>query len=122
MLRPLLRDDQWDRIKGLLAGKRGDPGATAGDNRLFVEAVLWIGRTGAPWRDLPKAFGKWYSMYTRFCRLTKKGVWKQLAESLCGEADLEEFIPDSTVVRVHQHGAGARKKTVPRLSGAPAGG
>ena len=48
MLRPLLRDDQWDRIKGLLPGKRGDPGATAGDNRLFVEAVLWIGRTGAP--------------------------------------------------------------------------
>ena len=46
MLRPLLRDDQWDRIKGLLPGKRGDPGATAGDNRLFVEAVLWIGRTG----------------------------------------------------------------------------
>ena len=48
MLRPLLRDDQWDRIKGLLPGKRGDPGATAGDNRLFMEAVLWIGRTGAP--------------------------------------------------------------------------
>ena len=83
---------------------------------------MWIGRTGAPWRDLPKAFGKWYSVYTRFYRLTKKGVWKQIAESLCGEADLEEFIPDSTVVRVHQHGAGARKKTVPRLSGAPAGG
>ena len=102
MLRPLLRDDQWDRIKGLLAGKRGDPGARAGDNRLFVEAVLWIGRTGAPWRDLPKAFGKWYSVYTRFYRLTKKGVWKQIAESLCGEADLEEFIPDSTVVRVHR--------------------
>ena len=122
MLRPLLRDDQWDRIKGLLPGKRGDPGATAGDNRLFVEAVLWIGRTGAPWRDLPKAFGKWYSVYTRFYRLTKKGVWKQIAESLCGEADLEEFIPDSTVVRFPPARCGCAKKNGPQAVGRSRGG
>ena len=97
-----LREDQWNKIRDLLPGREGAVGVTARDNRLFVEAVLRIGRTGAPWRDLPKAFGKWYSVYTRFYRLTKKGVWKQIVESLCGEADLEEFIPDSTVVRVHR--------------------
>jgi hypothetical protein len=65
---------------------------------------------GTPWHDLPRDFGKWYTVYMRFHRLTKKGVWKQIVERLCGEADLEKFIPDSTVVRVHQHGARARKK------------
>ncbi len=109
-MRLLLRDDQWEPIKDLLPSRQGDPGVTARDNRLFVEAVLWIEHMGAPWHDLPRDFGKWYTVYMRFHRLTKKGVWKQIVERLCGEADLEEFIPDSTVVRVHQHGARARKK------------
>jgi transposase len=109
-LRLLLRNDQWEPIKDLLPSRQGDPGVTARDNRLFVEAVLWIEHTGAPWRDLPREFGKWHTVYMRFHRLTKKGVWKQIVERLCGEADLEKFIPDSTVVRVHQHGARARKK------------
>ena len=95
-MRLLLRNDQWEPIKDLLPSRQGDPGVTARDNRLFVEAVLWIEHTGAPWRDLPREFGKWHTVYMRFHRLTKKGVWKQIVERLCGEADLEKFIPDST--------------------------
>ena len=63
--------------------------------------MLWVERTVAPRCDLPQDFGKWYSVYTRFYRLTKKGGWKQILEVLTGDADMEEFIPDSTVVRVH---------------------
>ena len=75
MARSILRDDQWERIKGLLPGKATDCGVTAKDNRLFVEAVLWIGRTGAPWRDLPAELGNWHTTYTRFSRWSKAGVW-----------------------------------------------
>src|SRR5436309_2275145 len=62
----ILRDDQWERVKHLLSGKETDRGVTAKDNRLFLEAVLWIARTGAPWRDLPRYFGNWNSVYVRF--------------------------------------------------------
>ena len=68
MPRKLLREDQWDRIKDLLPGKVTDPGVTGKDNRLFVEAVLWINRTGSPWRDLDPALGNWHTTYTRFSR------------------------------------------------------
>ena len=74
MARSILRDDQWERIKDLLPGKATDCGVTAKDNRLFVEAVLWIGRTGAPWRDLPAELGNWHTTYTRFSRWSKSGV------------------------------------------------
>ena len=82
MNRKLLRNDQWERIKDLLPGKKGDPGKTGGDNRLFIEAVLWIARTGSPWRDLLPAFGNWHSVYTRYSRWGKKGVWKRLLEQV----------------------------------------
>ena len=74
MARSILRDDQWERIKDLLPGKATDCGVTAKDNRLFVEAVLWIGRTGAPWRDLPAELGNWHTTTTRFSRWSKAGV------------------------------------------------
>lgn len=65
MIRTLLSDEVWARIESVLPGKEGDPGRTATDNRWFVEAVLWIGRTGCPWRDLPKTFGRWHTVYMR---------------------------------------------------------
>ena len=68
MDRMVLRDDQWARMAPLLPGKVGDPGRSAADNRLFLEAVLWIVRVGAPWRDLPEDFGHWNSVFQRFCR------------------------------------------------------
>ena len=91
-----------------LPGKAGDPGVTARDNRLFVEAVLWIARTGAPWRDLPEEFGNWYTVYTRFWRWAKKGVWERIFKHLSENPDFEYVLIDATLVRVHQHGTGAK--------------
>ena len=110
MNRKLLRNDQWERIKDLLPGKKGDPGKTGGDNRLFIEAVLWIARTGSPWRDLLPAFGNWHSVYTRYSRWGKKGVWKRLLEQVSDDIDLEQLLLDSTIIGVHQHGAGEKKE------------
>ena len=116
MARLNLRDDQWDRIAHLLPGKPGDRGRTATDNRLFVEAVLWIARSGAPWRDLPEEFGPWNSVYQRFARWQKSGVWLGVFAALAEDSDFEEVFIDSTVIRVHQHAAGAQKKKARRPS------
>jgi len=118
MERTLLRDDQWERIAHLLPGKAGDRGVTAKDNRLFIEAVLWIARTGAPWRDLPAQFGRWHSIYMRFSRWSKHGGWERLMRVLADDPDLEELFIDATIVRAHQHAAGAQKKPAHRPSGA----
>ncbi len=108
MIRTILSEQQWERIEPELPGKVGDPGATAADNRLFVEAVLWIARTGAPWRDLPRAFGKWYSIYTRFWRWAQNGIWERVFKALSDDPDFEYVLIDATYVRVHQHGTGAK--------------
>lgn len=122
MSRKLLRDDQWERIRDLLPGKVGDPGATGKDNRLFVEAVLWIARTGSPWRDLDPALGKWHATYTRFSRWGKTGVWQRVIEAVSKDRDLEAMFIDSTIVRAHQHAAGAKKKKAIKRSDARAAG
>ena len=119
MIRFALRDDQWARIEGMLPGKKGDPGGTARDNRLFVEAVLWISRTGALWRDLPERLGNWNSAYQRFARWSRQGVWHRIFAKMAGDADFEEVFIDSTIVRAHQHAAGAAKKTAIRHSDVP---
>ena len=109
MRRYALRDDQWDRIKDLLPGREGCVGVTAKDNRLFVEAVLYRYRAGIPWRDLPERFGDWNNTHRRFSRWAKSGVWQRVFERLAGDADNEYAMIDSTIVRAHQHSAGARK-------------
>lgn len=114
MVRKVLRDDQYARIAPLLPGKPGDRGVTAANNRLFVEAVLWLARTGAPWRDLPAEFGSWNSVYRRFGRWADNGVWQRVFDELSKDADFEDIFIDSTVVRAHQHAAGAAKKTALR--------
>lgn len=79
----MLSDAQWERIAPELSGKAGDPASSGRDNRLFIEAVLWIARTGSPWRDLPEAFGKWFTVYTRFWRWAQKGVRERVFRALC---------------------------------------
>jgi transposase len=106
-----LRDDQWERIKNTLPGREDTVGVTAKDNRLFVEAVLYRYRTGIPWRDLPERFGKWKAVHTRFTRWAESGVWQNLFKRLAVDADNEYAMIDSTIVRAHQHSAGAKKKT-----------
>ena len=108
MRRHEIPEEQWERIKNLLPGKDGDPGVTAKDNRLFLNAVLWIARTGAPWPDLPERFGKYNSVWRRFDRWAQKGVWERVFRAL-QDPDLEWLLLDSTVARAHQHAAGAKK-------------
>jgi transposase len=97
-------------MDGLLAGRQGSVGRPAEDNRLFVEAVLYRYRAGIPWRDLPERFGDFRVVPTRFSRWAKRGVWKKLFEHLAQDADNEYAMIDSTIVRAHQHSAGALKK------------
>jgi len=118
MVRRWLRDDQWQRLESMLPGKAGDRGRTGEDNRLFIEAVLWVARTGSPWRDLPAEFGLWNSVYQRFARWSNNGVWQRVFAELAKDADFEEVFLDSTIVRAHQHSAGAAKKKARRRSGA----
>jgi transposase len=115
--RMVLRDDQWAQIAPLLPGKVGDPGRSAADNRLFLEGVLWIARVGAPWRDLPEKYGNWNSVFKRFRRWANNGIFDRVFEVLSAEADFEYVIVDGTIVRVHQHGTGARGGRTIRPSG-----
>lgn len=107
-VRLVLTDRQWLLIEPHLPGKAGDRGVTAKDNRLFVEAVLWIARTSSPWRDLPPAFGKWNSAFQRFSRWSRGGVWWRLFEAAAQDPDFEYLIVDSTIVRAHQHATGKK--------------
>src|SRR5271168_1042637 len=109
-----LRNDQWERIKDILPGREGHVGGTAEDNRLFVEAVLYRFRTGCPWRDLPERFGYWKSVHQRFGRWAKSGVFKRIFKLLASDRDNEYMMIDATIVRAHQHSAGARKKMARR--------
>jgi transposase len=109
LYRHAIKDADWDRIKDLLPGQPGQHGRVAKNNRLFIDAVLWIAKTGAPWRDLPERFGPWNSVWRRFDRWAKTGVWRRVFEAL-QDPDLEWILLDSTVVRAHQHAAGALKK------------
>lgn len=111
---------QWERVAPLLPGKPGDPGRSAADNRLFLEAVFWIARTGVPWRDLPETFGPWNSVFRRFRRWTLKGVFESVFKAISGDPDFEYAMIDGTIIRVHQHGAGAKGGLKIRPSGARA--
>ena len=105
-----ISDQQWEGIQDLLPGQEGDPGATAKDNRLFVNAIMWIAKTGAPWRDLPERFGKWNTVFQRFNRWCKSGVFQAIMEHL-QDPDLGVLLLDSTIIRAHQHAAGAEGST-----------
>lgn len=111
MRRYALRDDQWERIKDFLPGREGHVGGTAADNRLFVEAVLHRYRAGIPWRDLPERFGDWKNTHKRFRRWCEGGVFERIFKVLAADSDNEYMMLDSSIVRAHQHSAGARKKT-----------
>jgi transposase len=117
LIRRELTDLDWRRIEGLVPGKKGDKGRHGRDNRLFVDAVLWTARAGAPWRDLPPQFGNWNSVFQRFRRWAKKGVWERIFNILRENPDFEYLIIDSTIVRAHQHAAGAKGGAKMKQSG-----
>lgn len=111
--RHAIEDADWERIQHLLPGQPGQHGKVAKNNRQFIDAILWIAKTGAPWRDLPEDFGHWNSLWRRFDRWAKKGVWRRVFAVL-QDPDLEWVILDSTAIRAHPHAAGAKKNGRPR--------
>ena len=114
-----LSDSQWERICALLPGKAGDPGRTGKDNRLFVNAVLWVLRSGARWSDLPERYGKWKSVHTRFARWAKSGVWESVFEALVRDRRNEYLMLDTTLIRAHQQAATGKGGRATRLWGVP---
>lgn len=106
-----LTEADWSRLEPLLP-RRGGRGRPGRPDRLMLEAMLWILRTGAPWRDLPPAYGPWQSVYTRFSRWSGKGILKRVFGKLAEEHDGEGFMIDGTIVRAHQDASGAQKKVV----------
>ena len=107
--RLVLSNRQWRLIEPLLPGKRGDPGRTGRDNRLSLEGILYIIRTGTPWRDLPERFGKWATVYQRFRRWKLARVFDRIFESTHGLMDYRAVMVDGSFIKVHKHGTGARR-------------
>ena len=113
-----LTDQQWHKIKDLLPGRTETVGATARDNRQFVNGVLWILRSGSPWRDLPERYGDWKNTHRRFSRWAAAQVWEKIFAVLIEDANNDSLMIDSTIVRAHPHAAGSKQKT-PRRWGVP---
>jgi transposase len=125
MIRKILTDVQWAKMEPHCLGKKSDPGRTGGDGRLFLEAVLWIARTGAPWRDLPAEFGNWNTVFKRFRHWVKLDVFQRIFDAVSDDPDMEFAMIDGTIVKVHRHGQGskgglkARPLADPRAAGPP---
>ena len=118
-----LRDDQWERLKDFVPGGRKGKRGPRANNRRFLDALLWMARSGGRWRDLPERFGDYQSVKRRYYRWISMGVLDEMLAALAREADLEWLMINSTIVRAHQHAAGARKEKgglMPRVLAGPA--
>ena len=111
--------EQWDRIAPMLPGKASDPGRTALDNRLFVNGVLWVLRSGARWSDLPERYGKYKCVHKRFTRWARAGVWERVFASLVADRDNQYLMLDSTIIRAHQQAASGKGGPAIRRWGVP---
>lgn len=114
-----LTEAQWQKVKDILPGKAGDRGRTAEDNRLFVNAVLWILRSGAFWCHLPPHYGNWKTIHKRFTRWAKAGVWEKVFQILLADAKNDYLMIDSTIVRAHQQATTGKGGAKMRLWGVP---
>ena len=107
-----IQDEQWSKIYQFLQECPEVYARQEAPNRRFIEAVHWIMRTGAQWRELPAHYGRWNSVYKRFARWCDKGIWVKMHLHFSDDPDMENLIIDSTIVRAHPCAAGASKKTV----------
>lgn len=114
-----LSEEQWEKIEGMLPGKAQDPGRSGADNRVFVNGVLWVLRSGAHWHDLPERYGKWKTVHKRFTRWAKSGVWEKVFESLIKDRKNDYLMLDSTLVKAHQQAATGKGGLAIRLWGVP---
>lgn len=118
MSRGDLTDKQWERLEPLLPARKRT-GRPPKDHRLIINGILWVLRTGAPWRDLPERYGPWQTVYSRFYRWRQQGVWDALFATVqaqsdaAGKLDWSVHYVDGTTIRAHQHAAGAKKGTLP---------
>ncbi|SRR6266567_10641 len=115
MKRHSLTDNQWEQLAPLLPPAKPRTGRPNSDHRRILDGILWRLTTGAPWRDLPVAFGPWQTVYSRFRRWQRAGIWDRLLSALHAQADAAgrfdwtlHFV-DGSVIRAHQHAAGAKK-------------
>jgi len=115
----VITDRMWSLMEPECLGKPSDPGRTGSDGRVFMEAVLWVARTGSPWRDLPEFFGKWNTAFKRFREWVKRDVFKRIFDALSEDPDMEYAMIDGTIVKVHRHGQGAKGGLKARLLANP---
>jgi transposase len=113
-----LSEAQWARIGPMLPGKASDPGRTGGDNRLFVNGVLWVLRSGAHWRNLPERYGKWTTLHKRFTRWAKAGVWDAVFASLVEDRANHYLMAETTLIRARQQPAIGKRRRI-KSGGAP---
>jgi transposase len=104
-----INDFDWERIKNLLPPENTGEGRPSKSNRLMLNAMLWINKTGAPWRDIPERFGPWQTVYSRFRLWIKNDVFTEMFKSLTVDADMQNVSVDSTSCKAHQHAAGAKR-------------
>jgi len=115
MRRHELTDEQWARLEPLLPPAKPWSGRPNLDHRQILNGILWLAKTGAPWRDLPERYGNWQTVYSRFRRWQRAGIWERILQTLQtnadarGQLDWSLHLVDGTVVRAHQHAAGAKK-------------
>src|ERR1700732_512318 len=110
-----LSNVQWERIKDFLPGREEHVGRTASDNRVFVNGVLWVLRSGARWHDLPERYGKYKSVHTRFMRWARAGVWQRIFADLVADKKNRNLRINSTIVGAHKQAAAGRKKGAPKI-------
>ena len=104
-----ISDFDWERIKDILPPENTGEGRPSKSNRVMLNGMLWIDKTGAPWRDLPERFGPWETVYSRFRLWSKDDVFLKMFKSLSTDADMQDSSIDSTSCKVHQHAAGAKR-------------
>ncbi|RYY05079.1 MAG: IS5 family transposase [Alphaproteobacteria bacterium] len=122
MSRRTLSDEQWERIEGHLPGRAGTRGRSGVDNRLFVDAILWMAGNAARWRDLPEVFGKWSGVHARFRRWSHAGVWERLFHAMADTPDFEYVLIDSTISKVHADATGGKRGAQAAAIGRSRGG
>ena len=116
-----LTDTEYSQIEKLLPPERnGKQGRPSKDNRTMLNGIIWIARSGAPWRDLPERYGPWQSVYSRFRKWIEDGILDNIFRVLTIDADTETLMIDSTIVRAHQSSAGEKGGTVEKPKSAEA--